>query len=185
MQALSRLTEMSRARFRLIYPRPLKAQSMSEARNKCESHPMYVGRKLSPRMQMAYIALVSRLKLSFSSAMRSCYREDASRFRSSTSFSSLLFTLGPCIRRSELEPPKVRPFLFVSFLRFGSTSGNFTSERISRSRRVARFTSNLTGYALSKSFEQTKPCFGVGIPKLVLTTSDGNGRLTMRRHHKT
>src|SRR5262249_15523891 len=144
-------------------------------------HPMYVGRKLSPRMQMAYIALVSRLKLNFLSAMRSCYREDASRFRSSTSFSSLLFTLGPCIRTPELEPPKVRLFLFVSFRRFGSTSVNFTSEHISRSRRVARITSNLTGYALSKSFEQTKPYFGVGIPRFVLTTSDGNGRYTIQK----
>src|SRR5262245_1948740 len=126
-------------------------------------------------MQMAYIALASRLRLSFLSAIPSCYREDASRFRSSTSFSNLSFTLGPCIRRSELEPPKVRLFLFVSFLRFGSTSVNFTSEHISRARRVARITSTSMEYALSKSFEQTRPCFGVGIPKLVLTASDGNG----------
>ena len=33
---------------------------MSEARSKCKSHLIYVGRKLSPRMQMAYIALGSR-----------------------------------------------------------------------------------------------------------------------------
>ena len=54
-------------------------------------------------------------------------------------------------------------------------SVNFTSERISRTRRVARITSTSMEYALSKSFEQTRPCFGVGIPKFVLTTSDGNG----------
>src|SRR5258708_28616788 len=117
-------------------------------------------------MQWAYIAWVSRLRLSFLSTIPSCYREDASRFTLSTNFSSLLFTLGPCIRRPELEPPKVRLFLFVSFRRFGSTSVNFTSEHISRSRRVARITSNLTGYALSKSFEQTKPYFVLGIPRV-------------------
>jgi len=32
------------------------------------------------------------------------------------------------------------------------------------------------GYARSKSFGETKQYFGVGILKLVLTTSDGNGR---------